>query len=50
MNAFRSVKVKIEGLHASNVLVKFLDKDVLQEMSPNELVRRVEEGTYELVD
>jgi len=50
MNLPNPVKIKIVRMVSSDVLVKFMETDETLEMNPNVLVRRIEEGSYELAE
>ncbi len=44
------VRIKLVRMVHPNVLIKVLATDQLIEMNPNEFVRRIEDGRFELVD
>lgn len=44
------VQIKLVRMVSSNVLVEFLSTHEQKEMNPNEFIRRIEEGKYELVE
>jgi hypothetical protein len=50
MNLPFPVKIKLVGMVKPNVLIKVLATEEFIEMNPNEFVRRIEEGKYELVE
>ena len=44
------IQIKLVCMVSSNVLVEFLATHEQKEMNPNEFIRRIEEGKYELVE
>ncbi len=50
MTSSNPVRIKLVRMVQPNVLIKVLATDELIEMNPNEFVRRIEDGRYELVD